>query len=268
MENKNYFYPDINDRITVSLIDEKEPFAGYWIKSEKATLNVIKKLIAEHSGNNKLQWLLDAGCGTGRLLPEFEGYFQHILAIDPDSSQIEKAKSLANKYGFLDKVVFDTISADKLHWKNETIDIILCSHVLQHVSTDSVSRILQNFFRVSKKKGLLFIMTTHSKENQDYYVKAYVKDSEMVEERIDKDEFDSLISNNKNILPLHFFSLKNITQIVENSGFSLLSFRSYHILGKIPLIDRVVGRDKLVNHCTFLKTRLGRDMLIICKVVK
>lgn len=263
MERKNYLYPDIDDKITVSLIKEKEPFKGYWEKSEKKILNLVKEFIQKRIKKVTNSWFLDAGCGTGRLLPEFERYFNNILAIDPDPAQIEKARDLVKEYGFADKVVFQATSIEKIDWKKENINVILCSHVLQHVHTDSVPLILRKFNKLCAKEGLLFIMTTHSRKECDYYVKEYLKDSKVVEERIEKEEFNSLIFNERNILPLRFFSRKSITEVVQKSGFAMLDFRSFHILGKVLFLGKIIDRDSLVNSIDFLKTRLGRDILVI-----
>lgn len=265
MGRKNYFYPDVDDKTTASLIAEKEPFKEYWFKSERLVLNLMKKFIENCIEKTTESWFLDVGCGTGRLIPEFERYFDHILAIDPDPAQIEKAKNLAEKHGFADKVMFQSTSIEKLDWKTKSIDVILCSHVLQHVHTDSVSLILQKCEELTKKGGLLFITTTHSREKNDYYVKAYLKDSQVVEERIEKDEFNAIIFNERNILPLHFFSRRNLVEALERVGFMFLDFRSFHILKKIPILDKILDRDRLVNSLDFLKTRLGRDMLLIAR---
>lgn len=265
MGRKNYFYPDVDDKTTASLMAKKEPFKGYWEKSERLVLNLMKKCIKNYVEKTTDSCFLDAGCGTGRLIPEFERYFGHILAIDPDPTQIDKAKNLVEKHEFADKVMFRSTSIEKLDWKMESIDVILCSHVLQHVHTDSVSLILQKFEELAKKDGLLFITTTHSREKNDYYVKAYLKDSKVVEERIEKDEFNALIVNERNILPLHFFSRRNLVGALEKAGFTLLDFRSFHILKKMPILDKILDRDRLANSLEFFKIRLGRDMLLIAR---
>jgi len=262
---KNYLYPDANDKITASLIAEKEIFKGGWDKSERFVLDLMKKFIQEQASSVTTSWFLDVGCGTGRLLPEFERYFDYILAIDPDFSQIEKAKDLVKNHKFANKLTFRVTPIEELDWKGESIDVILCSHVLQHVNTDSVLLILQKFRDLVKKEGLLLITTCHSRRGYDYYAKGYLKCSKVIEERIEKEEFNSLIFNEENILPHHFFSPKSITEVLENLGFRLLNFRVFHVLGKMSVLDKIIDMDHLVNSMDFLKTRLGRDMLLIAQ---
>lgn len=259
---KNYFYPDKNDIITATLISRKQPSEGYWAKSEQFVLERMKNFVETYTRNKINTWFLDVGCGTGRLLPEFVSYFDRMLAIDPDKYLLTMAKDFVKKRGLSGKVIFQHTSMQKLKWKERSIDVILCSHVLQHVHTDSLANILTKFEQLLKNKGLVFITTCHSRKDYDFYVKMYLKNREVIEEVIEKYEFNSLIRNEKNILPIHFFSRKNIFKMLQGYRSEILDFRSFHILNRIPFIDYIVFRDKLVNSCSLLQSRLGRDMFI------
>ncbi len=223
-----YTYPDAEDKITTSLIMKRTSGRLQWEKSEKKILNIIEEYMKKFPGS----WLLDAGCGTGRLLPRFQDYFDKILANDRDPAQIKKAKNLVRSRGFADKVVFETTSIEELSWPRVSIDAILCSHLLQHINTDSVPLVLQKFGILSKANGTLFVMTTHAK-NQDYFAKEYLIGQELIEEKIGEEEFNSLISNKSNILPLHFFSTKSIQNTMRDSGYKLLDYRLFHIVNRI-----------------------------------
>jgi len=264
---KGYLYPDTGDGITASFITTKEPYRGYWEKSEKHLLNMMTKVMQRHTVGSADAWLLDAGCGTGRLLPGFEKYFNHILAIDPDPTQIEKAQRNVSELGFDNKVVFQATPIEKLSWKEESIDAILCSHILQHMNTATVHLAMQRFRSFLKERGLLFITTTHSRRDSDYYVKAYLKHSNVVEKEVEKEEFNALVSNGKGILPIHFFSMRSITGELEESGFVVRDIRSYHVLGKVPIVDRLVDRDSLINSTILLKKRFGRDMFVFAQKI-
>jgi 2-polyprenyl-3-methyl-5-hydroxy-6-metoxy-1,4-benzoquinol methylase len=261
----HYRYPDFNDKLTMALIREKEPFQGYWENSEKRILGIVKEIIEKHELNPKNSWLLDAGCGTGRLLPEFQRYFSSILAIDPDYSQIEKAKKVARERGFADKVLFNITSVDQLNWEKESFDVILCSHVIQHVHTKTIPKILHGFHELLKPDGLMFLMTTHSRRSYGYYIKSFLKDSKLVEQRIRKTKFNSLIKNECNILPIHFFSTKNLANLLKKAGFVLHSFRTYHVIRKSKIFSQEEDRDILVNNSNYLKSKFGRDIMLVCQ---
>ena len=260
-----YFYPDVDDRNTLALIKKNEPSSGYWEISEKKILDLIKHLIEDKTSGKENLWLLDAGCGTGRLLPEFERYFNHILAIDPDCTQIEKAEKTVKDCGFEDKVTFKVSSAEELEWKKESIDVVLCSHILQHVPTDSVQKILSRFHEILRQDGLLFITTTHSRKSDDYFAKDLMKGSEILEKRISKEEFNSLINNDQNILPIHFFSANKLANILMENGFKVLDCRSYHVLSKSKLFAQSLDRDDIVNASDQLRTKFGRDIFLVSK---
>ncbi len=210
-------------------------------------------------------WLLDAGCGTGRLLPEFEKSFSHILAVDSDPNQIEKAQKLAAEKKFEEKVVFKISLTEELDWEKESIDVVLCSHVIQHVNTESVSKILEKFHFLLKSQGLLFIMTTFSGNKPDYYVKGCLKGSESIEKKISKKEFNSLIYNEQNILPLHFFSVQTLTSLFSSSGFSLLSYKPFHGIGKSVLLNETGKRNRPTSTRGRLGSGYGRDVLVVGK---
>jgi hypothetical protein len=110
-------------------------------------------------------------------------------------------------------------------------------------------------------------MTTHSRKNHDYYVKGALIDSKNVEEKIGAAEFNSLINNEQNVLPIHFFSVKNVKRLLKNTGFTLIDYRTFHLLCKPTFLDRILNRDHFVNKFNFLKTRYGRDILFIAKKI-
>lgn len=261
----HYSYPDKNDALTVKFIAIKQPFEGYWDKSEKFILERMKKPVEAYVESKTNTCFLDAGSGTGRLLPEFESYFDKILAIDPDEHLLEIAKDTAEKFGLSKKVIFQKTSIEKIDWEKGSVDVILRSHVLQHVHTEAVANILAKFEQLLKNNGLVFITTCHSRKNYDFYTKMYLKNREVIEEGIEKNEFNFLSRNEKDILPIHFFSKKNIFRMLRGFHFEILDFKSFHILNRIPFVDHIVFRNRLINSFSLLQTRLGRDMFIACR---
>src|SRR3972149_7524430 len=111
---KNYFYPDKNDKVTLTFISKNEPFTGYWMGSEEYILNLLKKHVEDYAKKRADTWFFDAGCGTGRLLPNFAKHFDRILAIDPDCYLLEIARTTATKHGFAEKATFQCTSIENL----------------------------------------------------------------------------------------------------------------------------------------------------------
>ena len=172
------------------------------------------------------------------------------------------AEESLQKQGTSSKISFKPIAIEQLD-DNRKFDFILCSHVLQHVNADNVQLILRKLTSLLKKNGLLAIMTGHSDSNQDKYLKDYFKNSEIIEEIISKEEFNSLICNNSRVLPIHLFSSQNIAQILTNLHLKILDIKSFHILLDLYGLDHLIFRDRLLNYSTFFKRRVGRDMLIL-----
>ncbi len=242
MNKEDYSYPDAEDKITASMISEREHAKGSWDRSEQRILELIERYMKKSPGS----WLLDAGCGTGRLLPYFQVYFDKILAIDRDAAQIVKAKALARKFRFENKVVFKVASMLNLTWPRESIDSIICSHLIQHIATYKVPQVIMKTRALSKLNGTLFLITTHGKE--DYFAKAYLKRHTLFEEIISQGEFDSLVENKNGILPIRFFSKRTIQRILQESGFFVSAFSLFH-----KVTDNEAGTEKF------------RDMMLIAR---
>jgi len=226
--NKSYVYPDYNDKITITMIDEKESVkgVGYWQRSEKRILNLMKKQIEKHTKKENTRFL-DAGCGDGRLLPEFEKYFNDIVLIDPDKQRLKSAKRLVSKLDISKKVNCKTLSIESIESKQK-FDVILCNHVLQHVHTDNIKKILEKFYELLNKDGLLFITTCNSSKKEDYFVKQFIKNSKTIEEIIKKEEFNSLIYKKK-LIPIHFFEKDKLISLLTSLNFKVLDFKRFHI---------------------------------------
>lgn len=259
---KDYFYPDKDNKVTLTFISKNEPFRGYWTRSEEYVLNLMKKYIKDYARKKRNTLFLDAGCGKGRLLPEFAWSFDRILAIDPDCSWLDIARTNANRHSYAKKAVFECTSIEDLDLKAGSVDVILCSHVLQHVHTNSIPIILGKFGRFLIEGGLLFIMTCHSKKSHDSYAKSYLKDGTVVREAISENEFNALVFNEIHIVPLHFFSKENTIERLVGFGFKILEFKSLHILNRIPLIDHIIFRDRFFNFFSPLQSKVGEDMFI------
>ncbi|MCW4024902.1 MAG: class I SAM-dependent methyltransferase [Candidatus Bathyarchaeota archaeon] len=219
-KKETYTYPDKDDKITGSLIKQ---FPEQWQNEENQILNQIETYIKEKPRS----WLLDAGCGTGRLLPRFQGFFDQILAVDPDFSQIEKAMLLVKEQGFTQKVTFKISAIEELNWSSESFDVILCSHIIQHTNTDLVSLILQKLNMVAKPDGLLFLLVSYS-EGQDYYAKDELCNGVFCETQISKEDFNALIDNKQGKLPVHFFSLETLREQLQKAGFSIVDYSLFH----------------------------------------
>ncbi|AKB34837.1 hypothetical protein MSSAC_0247 [Methanosarcina siciliae C2J] len=259
---EQYTYPDLEDEITCVFIGIHEPYEGYWAESENHVLNLMKKHIEENVKSEK-KLLLDAGCGEGRLIADFSKYFDHILAIDPDRFRLSIAKETVQNIGVSDKVHFDDTPIQELE-EQEKFDVILCSHVLQHVHTDLIPKIIDKFKRILKESGLLLILTCHSTTGTDYFVKEFLNESNFTEEIVNENDHNSLVSG-INQLPIHLFSRKSIKETLEKSDFEIIDYKVFHILEKDLGASNLSERDLLINQSPDLQDKYGRDVFVAAR---
>jgi 2-polyprenyl-3-methyl-5-hydroxy-6-metoxy-1,4-benzoquinol methylase len=262
---EQYTYPDLKDEITAVFIGINEPYEGYWAESENYVLNIMKKHIEQNDKSEKKS-LLDAGCGEGRLIPDFSKYFDYMLAIDPDKSRLSIAKETIQNLGISDKVHFDDTPIQELE-EQEKFDVILCSHVLQHVHLDLVPKIIDKLKRILKESGLLFILTCHSTTGNDYFVKEFFDGPNFVEEIIDEKEFNSLVYG-INQLPIHLFSRKGIEETLAKSDLEIIDYKVFHILEKDLGTSNISERDLLINQSPDLQDKYGRDVFVAARINK
>src|SRR5687768_9410662 len=94
-----YSYPDTGDKMIGEYIGDTEPWPGCWEESEQWVLKTVRRHIGALRSAAKSLRLLDAGCGTGRLLLQFQDLFQEIVGIDPDKSRLAETKKNIGESG-------------------------------------------------------------------------------------------------------------------------------------------------------------------------
>lgn len=249
------FYPDVEDKNIIKFISAHEPYHGYWKKSEDFIFSYFEKIFKE----NKHLKLLDLGCGEGRLVKRFSEYFDEVVALEPDEERINRARILIKKENinnvkFINKTFLDT------EFSNNEFDIVLCSHIIQHINTKEVGELFQKTNYILKNKGILLITTNHSRNRNEFFVKNMNKDGEILEEEISKDEFNNLVLNQDNILPIHYFSIKDLKECMQK--FKIVKIKTFHAMYSLNIFDKLFLRDKFFN-LPFIKKFFGRDVMII-----
>jgi SAM-dependent methyltransferase len=249
-----YWYPDENDQLTVRLIEREEPYEGYWERSEDEALSHAEKFIDRTEAR-----ILDVGCGEGRLFDRFEKYADGIIGIEPDKDRRNSAvKEAEVKETDIDISGRNFLEADF----DQAFDIVLCSHVLQHVKTSDLDEFADRLRNNLVDGGLLILTTSHSAGRSDVFMKSYSEEGSLKEDEISERDFNSLVTNDENILPVHLFTIKNLEKLLE--GFDFRAVRVFHELHSVTFLDSLMFRDKWVN-LPFLKKRMGRDVLVVAE---
>lgn len=115
--------------------------------------SALHRLVLQALETNLPDWrerrILDAGCGTGAILKRL-GNPERNIGIDlaPEAISFCRERGLEN-------VIHGDICA--LPFEEASFDAVICSSVLYHDWVPNISRALQEFYRVLRPGGLLFI---------------------------------------------------------------------------------------------------------------
>lgn len=130
-----------------SPISSKEKVEKYQKIIRDKEWSEIKKYIPENS------IFLDVGCGSGDNLLRAKGQLNcSVIGVDPAPGEQGVGRYLLDD---LKDITIDKGFAEKLPYKDETFDVVFCSHVLEHVNEEDKS--LKEIRRVLKKDGVVII---------------------------------------------------------------------------------------------------------------
>lgn len=61
-------------------------------------------------------------------------------------------------------------------------------------------------------------------------------------------------------LPVRYYTRKTLTALVEDCGFEVIDYATYHHLEDLGTLDEVAFRDEIINKAPHLQEICGRDM--------
>ncbi|GAB4311744.1 MAG: hypothetical protein Kow0019_10290 [Methanobacteriaceae archaeon] len=209
--NKSYFDMDIMDE-EVALSRE-----GYQ--------RIVKHIILDLPPKSKI---LDVGCGRGAYLKNIHDLRPDLILYGVDIGDVEEYLP--------DFIVFHKKSAEKLPFKNDEFDLLICFHVLEHVYNPE--KCLFEFNRVLKEEGLLYI-------ESPYYKTTTVPDGNM-----------NFWSDPTHIRPYNHSSFH---RLLEETGFEILKIKVWRswitvLLGPYLILKRIFlnDQDALSTFCAHM----------------
>ena len=93
---------------------------------------------------------LDIGCSAGIITSFLGNHFQMSVGIDIDQEAVQFARS----HSLSPRVHFLTADSMMLPFHNNSIDVIVCNHVYEHVP--SADRMMDEIYRVLKETGFCY----------------------------------------------------------------------------------------------------------------
>lgn len=94
--------------------------------------------------------VLDFGSGTGANCSMFHPLYY--IGMDPDAGRIRYAQQLFPQHRF------QVLENNTIPFPQESVDYILIIAVLQHISSEEISRYMKEFQRVLKPNGTIIVM--------------------------------------------------------------------------------------------------------------
>lgn len=238
---------------------------AYWIASEMLAMSSIFEWL--RTNNKSIEQIFDAGCGEGRLFSIFAPYAKYLYAIDKDEARLEQAKFVASSLMF-DHIKFENICIESLAEQNNEhnkFDLVICSHVLQHVITEKLDKIISSLANITKKNGRILITTCFTNSDKDEFISCeFGKDGNQIEQQICEYEFNQRIS--KNLVSAHRFTINTINQLCYKYDLQIMEMRLFHLLEsnqpwEISVTDKLM-LDSLALHCAPLRS-CALDILVI-----
>lgn len=193
-----------------------------YISRVESTLNLLSKLSGET--------VLDVGCGVGLLDVLIN---ENVVSLDISKEDLLELKKI-KKYGIVRG------DACVLPFKKDTFDIIMCTQVLQYVSSPYKALVEMN--RVLKEEGrlILFLPNNHSL----FRIWNLVRHNNVIK----------IFLHLKAEPELNKFTLRQINNLINKSGFTVEKIEGFNIgLNYLLVLYKTVFTSKLEGIFNFEK---------------
>lgn len=142
---KNYIKAEIEYENKIAKDYNDFYYKSFWeVHQKKEFSNFVKSFLKPHDK------ILDLGCGAATFWDQFKKFKQVFLTgADISPAMIKEAKKLYPNEKFV------LISAQKLPFRNEEFDMVICSTVLHHMPQEETTKLLSEIQRILKPYGFL-----------------------------------------------------------------------------------------------------------------
>jgi SAM-dependent methyltransferase len=152
-------------------------------------------------------YILDAGCGSARDSAYIVSQGYKALGIDLSEGLLAEAKKLHPE------VTTQLMSLTNIDLDDETFEGIWCKAALLHLEREDVSKVLNDYKRILKQNGKLFIQTKEGEGSGEQPV-----------------PFDDTLTR-----LFTFFTEEELVQLVEKAGFTVTKSHTFNGLKRSAL---------------------------------
>lgn len=224
MQDDAYRYPDPSDvipRLGMRRVRHRQDET--WDDAEARLL--LGGIRSQRQGGVRVA---DIGAGTGRLALRIAPHVDQIVLIDPDEYRLGIAKTRAEAVGFAN-VAFVGQDLAAFSRTAERFDVVLCSHVIQHLASDQRLEFVGALARVTAPNGLLmltFPSTTTARER--LLISMISAERGVLTREVDGDTFDDAVAaawheqptrQGASGLPVWHAAWDDVASIVRLRGF-------------------------------------------------
>jgi len=227
----DFRYPDSGDALTAQLI-ANEYDQEYWARSEELVLDKAISFLERTVGTERMKKgaILDAGCGTGRLIPRFAPLFGRVAAFDPDEERAGEARELVASNGIGNATITCELSSDfrATAGADTKYAAILSSHVMQHIAHGTALDMLRDLRAMLSDDGVLLLTTAFTAGADSTYVLESADDEgKRTVLETDVDGFEAAMGI-QGTLPVCRFSTNHITTLLHEAGFAVEKSGCFH----------------------------------------
>jgi SAM-dependent methyltransferase len=255
-----YAYPDPTDEITAAMISNVVAEADYWRLSEQQALAVVERALKGWVADRRARLAVDVGTGFGRLLPWLATCAERIVATDPDERRLAGAVRAASQMNNVEFAELDAVAAS-------VADLILCSHIIQHVPLAVQDTLFANISRVATDRAALVVSYAQATSGDRYVVES-IKHGEHHVDEIDETSFNEYATNpgradGEILLPIRYVDSESVERALSRRGWYEVLRWEHHI--DAARFEATIVDDLVVNSQIHDVAIRGRDVMSIFK---
>lgn len=197
--------------------------------------------------------ILEIGCGEGNICFQMAQYGHKVLGIDISDTTI---KSAIKKWGNTQGLTFKVEDAEQMKLSSEEkYDVIVCSEILEHLYEPA--RLVRNFNNLLKPDGIAIVTVPNGfgpremlitkpvqnlKQGNGIFSKMMRKTKSSLGYKGDTDQ-----SSAETLDHIQFFSMKQLSELAENNGFSIVKKKSGNFVENVFPFSLIARRSLLLQ---------------------